>query len=74
MNNLQKAALKFASKHDGYHSFSDDKQTVDAICGLHNTGLVKVNEHGQFTITAFGRSKEQITDKEYNKIMFPFYH
>ena len=57
MNKLQKAALKFAAKHPKWNTFASDKPTVDAICGLHNCGLIKVNEFGQFKITQFGISR-----------------
>ena len=61
MNKLQKKALKFANRvynlNKGWSSFSPNKVTCEAIYGLHNGGLVKVNEHNQFKITKFGIEK-----------------
>ena len=58
LNKLQKKALKFAYRvhklNKSWHSFRPDKSTCDAIYGLHNCGLVKVNEYNQFKITNFG--------------------
>ena len=43
--------ISFALKHKGeWHTFSDDKQTVELICATHNLGIIKVNEFQQFTL------------------------
>ena len=61
MNKLQRKALEFAYRvhklNKGWSSFASDKPTVEAVCGLHNCGLIKVNEHRMFSITNFGISK-----------------
>ncbi len=61
MNKLQRKALEFAYKvyklNKGWSGFAGDKPTVDTICGLHNGGLIQVNEHRMFSITNFGISK-----------------
>ena len=57
MDKIQKAALKFAAKYPEWNTFASDKPTVTAICGLHNCGLIKVNEFGQFKITQFGKDR-----------------
>ena len=58
LNKLQKKALKFAYRvhklNKSWHSFRPDKSTCNAIYGLHNCGLVRVNEYNQFKITNFG--------------------
>ena len=74
MNTLQRTALKFAFNYPNWHGFTNDRKTVEAICGLHNCGLVIVNKHNKFKITEFGKSQEQMTDKEYNKQRYPFYY
>ena len=61
MNKTQKKALKFANRvyklNKGWSSFAPNKITCEAIYGLHNCGLVKVNEYNQFKITKFGIEK-----------------
>ena len=78
MNKYQKAALKYASISKDWrirwHSFAEDKKTTDAICGLHNAGLVIDNGCNQFKITPLGMSQEQITIKQYHKIVYSRNH
>jgi len=58
VNKLQRNALAFAyrvhSLNKGWSAFAGDKLTSNAIYGLHNCRLIKVNNHRQFKITAFG--------------------
>ena len=58
MNKLQKKALRFAHRvyklNKGWSAFYPNKTNCEAIYGLHNCGLVKVNEFNQFKITSFG--------------------
>ena len=58
---LQKKALRFAHKvyklNKGWSAFHPNKSTCEAIYGLHNCGLVRINEYDQFRITQFGREQ-----------------
>jgi len=75
MNKYQKAALKYASISKDWrirwHSYADDKTTTNAIRGLHDAGLVITNNCNQYKITPLGMSQDQITIKEYHRIVYP---
>ena len=64
MNKLQVKALNFAYRvhklNKGWSGFYANKQTCDAIYGLHNCGLVRVNKYNQFKITQFGIEQLQL--------------
>ena len=66
MNKLQRKTLEFAYKvyklNKGWSGFARDKPTVEAICGLHNGGLVQVNKHRMFKITNFGIEKLELEE------------
>ena len=38
----QKALVKFVRKYPGWHSFSQDKQTVTDVCACSNLGILEV--------------------------------
>lgn len=45
-----KHALAFARKYPGWHTFAKDRATIGAVTRLQTLGLVKINEHHQFSI------------------------
>ena len=43
-----KHALNFVNKHSGWHSFSKNRPTINAIKKLHELRLIEINNFGQF--------------------------
>lgn len=43
-----KHALKFVTKYKGWHTFTNNRATKNAITRLKKLGLVKVNGYNQF--------------------------
>ena len=61
----QKHLLSFAMKHPlTWHSFAGDKETVEAVCGLHNLGIIEVNEHNQFSLKSETKAKQWLGSLE----------
>jgi len=50
-------ALVFAANNKGWHTFSKDAPTTQAIQRLAALGLVKLNASRQFTITSKGKKR-----------------
>lgn len=47
----QKHLLGFAMRYPlTWHSFAGDRETVEAVCGLSNLGIIEVNEFNQFSL------------------------
>jgi hypothetical protein len=42
--------LEFAFKYPSWHSYTNDKQTLNALNGLLKRGCIIVNEYNQFKI------------------------
>ena len=49
----QANAFTFIKQCIGWHSFSKNRTTVNAITGLEKRGLVIVNEYSQFKVNPF---------------------
>lgn len=43
-------ALNFAKKYNGWHSYSNDRITRNAIKKLAKLKLIRINKYDQFTI------------------------
>ena len=65
MNALQKDILIYSSKNKNPIYFPRDKDSVEAICGLHNCRLIKVKDD-HYSITNFGKEQAEfiIRDRE----------
>ncbi len=51
MTKSQRKLVEFAIKHPGkWHSYYDNRETVEIVCATHNLGIIKVNEFGQFRL------------------------
>ena len=49
MNKAQTDLIAFAKRHPGkWHSFAMHLPTTEAVCGLANLGLFRVNKYRQF--------------------------
>lgn len=49
MNKAQQNLIEFAKKYPGkWHSFAMDLETTQAVCGLANMKLIRVNKYRQF--------------------------
>jgi len=53
LGKLQKHALNFCVKYEGWHSFNKDKTTKRVILSLHKRKLVVINEFGQFAYNPY---------------------
>ena len=47
--NTTKDLARFALKHDGWHTFATDRETISLICAGVNLKVVRINEFTQFT-------------------------
>ena len=54
INTYMKNALNFAGKYLDWHSYTQDKITMNTINKLVVLGLVKTNKYNQFRITEEG--------------------
>ena len=61
MGKNMKNALLFANKYAGWHSYTTDRPTVNAINRLKDNGLVEVNEFQQFKVSEKGLRFRQFT-------------
>ena len=50
----QSRLLRFAAEYPGWHSHANDRATIRAVEGLHKSGAIVLNQHGQFAI-AYGQ-------------------
>lgn len=51
MTKHQKNAVNFLLKYpDEWHTYNDDKLTVEVVCALVNLGIAEINQYQQFKL------------------------
>lgn len=50
--------IQFATDYPGWHSFAQDRLTVEHVCASHNLGIIEVNEHSQFRLKSPEKARQ----------------
>ena len=60
----QQALIRFLMKYpDTWHSYADDRETVNLVCATSNLGILKVNDYGQMKL----KSRDKAHQFLYNR-------
>lgn len=58
----QKDMIAFALKYPGWHSYAQDKLTVEHVCANVNLGILHINKHNQFILKSEEKAKAFLGD------------